>query len=121
MFLLALLLAALTALPAAAEAPPQPACWFYVYRWVWYDTTGGQGNFHAFPVEGVGDGITVTEGKVPGRDDKRVLEDRVIAQLPRKEGAPASVVRVIKVAPVACPRDWLSIPGVPARLLDRPW
>jgi hypothetical protein len=121
MFRAVLIVGLLTALPALAEPAPQPACWFYVYRWVKYDVTGGAGNFQAFPIHGMGNGITVTEGKVPGRAEKRALEDRVIAQLPRKKGAPAPAAKVIKVDPIACPVDWPSIPGVPPRLLDRPW
>jgi len=111
---------ALGATPAVADGLPQPACWFYVYHWSWTDTTGGVGDFHTYPVTGYGTGMMVTDGGEPSRGQKAAAEVRAAAGLPHIAGLPPSMAVLTQVTPVACPRDWPRIPGVPANLLDHP-
>jgi len=110
----------LLASPVAAAGPPQPSCWFVFYRWVYYESTGGAGDFAYYPISGFGTTMVVTEGGEPPHAVKRKLEDEAIAALPHKPGLPAGAARVTKTEPVVCPKDWPRIPGTPPALLDRP-
>jgi hypothetical protein len=99
--------------PVAAQAAgpvqePPPVCWFYMYQWTYYESTGGQGTFAVYPVAGYGTGMVVTSGVRPTSFQLEKVEKVVTDSLLRLHPVtdrkmPGPKAKVIRTAVMECP------------------